>query len=367
VSTGSAGRLVFEVGQAGLAMRPEAVTRLRDYLSRRLEEGFPASFSLVVAGPGGIAIRCHGGYGRVVTRRVPVKGETSYDLASITKVVCTVTLALVAAERGLWALDDPVARWLPRYPVARTSLWHLLTHTSGLVGHRPFYANLRGRQAVEAAVYREAAGTEPGHVVLYSDLGFMLAGWAIEACLGKPFDELFTAEVARPLGMARARFRPSAHERPFIAATELDSDQRPTPGLIWGEVHDGNAWALGGVAGHAGLFAPATDLARFVRFLLTPGVGGPLAPASVELMSSQQAETGGDARGLGWRLRPEGWGRWPETTMWHTGFTGTSLLVDRCRGVGVVFLANAIHPRRRLAEQEEVRAQVHRLVAEAVR
>jgi CubicO group peptidase (beta-lactamase class C family) len=135
---------------------------------------------------------------------------------------------------------------------------------------------------------------------------------------------------------------------------------------VWGEAHDGNAWALGGVAGHAGLFAPLADLVAFVQMLLTPEAGRVLSPGSVALLGSPQAATGDDVRGIGWRLEPKGWGTWPEKTIWHTGFTGTSLLVAPDAGLAVVLLTNSVHPRRRLDDQAAMRAKVHHLVAEAL-
>ena len=343
-----------------------ALMRVRGYLERCTSEGFPPGLSLALVDRDGVVFQVCGGHASLVPEPLSAGPETSYDLASLTKVVCTTTLALAARDRGLWGLGDPVTRWLPGYPVARTTLWHLLTHTSGLVEHRPFYASYRGRGEVEAAVYEEAAGSAPGGEVCYSDLNFMLLGWALEACFSKPLDEVFSAQVAGPLGMPATRFRPPASERRLVAATEMDGDQRPWAGLVWGEVHDGNAWALGGVAGHAGLFAPVGDLAHFVQSLLQAGTGAVLPASSVEEMGTLQAESDSDVRGLGWRLRPSGWGAWPEGTMWHTGFTGTSLLVDRPRGVAVILLSNAIHPRRRLDEQAAFRAEVHRLVADAL-
>jgi CubicO group peptidase (beta-lactamase class C family) len=131
-------------------------------------------------------------------------------------------------------------------------------------------------------------------------------------------------------------------------------------------VHDGDAHALGGVAGHAGLFAPLDDLVAFARHLLAPD-GRVLTAADLEAMATRRAGHGADVRGLGWRLAPEGWGDWPEGTLWHTGFTGTSLLVSPPAGLAVVLLTNAIHPARRLEEQRELRAELHRLVREAFR
>jgi CubicO group peptidase (beta-lactamase class C family) len=406
-------RLVFEARQSGI-LRREGLGPLRACLEHRLGDGYPPSLDLAVVTGEGPVLRAAGGHACIAPERVPAAPRTSYDLASLTKVICTVTLVMLGRERGALSLEEPVVKWLPNYLVPEVTLWHLLTHTAGLPAHRPFYAKAMGRAAVEAALYEEAAkalseGSRPGGpggAVVYSDLGFMLAGWALEACLGRPLDELFATEVAGPLGMERAHFCPTASERALTAATELDGDQR-TPGpmtdvgpaerlrrsganglaaepgvdeapepeprrtqeprLIWGEVHDGNAWALGGVAGHAGLFATADDLVPFVRALLDPASARLLTGESVELMNRVHAESSGEVRGLGWRLRPSAWGDWSESALWHTGFTGTSVLVDRQRGVGVVLLTNAVHPRRRLPEQAELRAEIHGLVAGALR
>jgi CubicO group peptidase (beta-lactamase class C family) len=358
--------LVFEVAGASALARSAGTDNLRGYLEGLVSQGFPASVSLAVVEGEGVALRAYGGDACVVGEVVPTTNETSYDLASLTKVVCTVTLALIARQRGALALDDPVARWLPGYPQEQTTLWHLLTHTAGLVDHRPFHMTLQGRAQIQGAVFAEAKGTMPGQEVRYSDLSYMLLGWVMQACWGRDLDEAFAAEVAVPLAMDRTMFRPPRSDRYRVAATELDGDQRCVPGLVWGEVHDGNAFALGGVSGHAGLFAPVGDLVGFVQALLSRGTEGVLSPESLALMGSRQAGDGDDVRGIGWRLQPKDWGRWPATTIWHTGFTGTSLLIAPEKGTAVVLLTNSVHPRRRLDDQAAMRAEVHRLVAEAL-
>jgi CubicO group peptidase (beta-lactamase class C family) len=368
-TAGKAGDLVFDVLGNGALARSPAVGRLRTYCASLLSGGFPPSISLAVVGPEGVVLQAYGGWACLadeVDAKAAATLETRYDLASLTKVVCTTTLVLMARQRGALALHDPVVRWLPRFPQPRTTLEHLLTHTSGLVDHVPFYATAVGRGPIEAALYAAASASVPGSPVRYSDLNFMLLGWVLEACLGRSLDEAFALEVAEPLGLHRTRFRPPPADRSLTAATELHGDQRPAPGLVWGEVHDGNAFALGGVAGHAGLFAPLGDLARFVQALLAPEAGRLLSAESIALMSSRHAASAGDVRGIGWRLEPENWGPWPPGTIWHTGFTGTSLVVAPGRGAGVVLLTNSVHPRRRLDDQAVVRAEVHRLVAEAL-
>ncbi len=341
---------------------PQDLTALEGLLAQLVSGSFPSGFSLAVVDAKGPLFSALGGQAcRVGTTR-PITPRTSYDLASLTKVVCSVTLTLVFERRGMLALEDTVQQWLPGFPRSDTTLLHLLTHTSGLIDHRPFFESLSGRGAIEAAVFQEATRSAPTGEVLYSDLSFMLIGWVLEACGGASLDKLFAREVAGPLEMSRTGFRPAPTDE--TAATELDGDQRLTPGLVWGEVHDGNAHALGGVAGHAGLFAPIDDLVAFTRHLLAPD-GRVLTPAALDAMARKRAGRAVDVRGLGWRLAPEDWGRWPAATLWHTGFTGTSLLISRPLGLGVVLLTNAVHPHRRLAEQAEMRAEIHRIVSEA--
>ena len=358
--------LFFSVTDESARLRPVGLKRLRAYIASILSEGFPPSVSLAVVAPEGVLVQAFGGRSCLVDETVATTPATRYDLASLTKVVCTTTLVLLAVERGALALEDAVARWLPRYPEPRTTLWHLLTHTSGLVAHVPFYLTGTGRGPIEEALYAEAAGSQPGQVVCYSDLNFMLLGWVLEACLERSLDRSFAAEVAVPIGLQATGFCPPPADRPCTAATELDGDQRLGPGLVWGEVHDGNAYYLGGVAGHAGLFAPLSDLARFVQALLDPEAVRLLSAESIVRMSTPQGSTGADLRGLGWRLEPKDWGTWPPGTIWHTGFTGTSLLVAPGARTGVVLLTNSVHPYRRLDDQAVVRAEVHRLVAEAL-
>jgi GntR family transcriptional regulator len=361
--------------RAGAALESEvadraspALRRAGERIARLLGEavagGYPAGATLLVVDEEGELLRTFGGWLCVVSEAVPTARETIYDLASLTKVVCTVTLALSLAERGDWGLDDPAAAFLPGFPQSGITLRRLLTHTSGLPAHRELYRLERGKQAIRDAVFAEARNAEPGPVV-YSDLGYMLLGWAIEETSGVPLDHSFAETVAAPLGLARTRFRPPKRERRLIAATELDGDQRLEPGLVWGEVHDGNAWALGGVAGHAGLFAPATDLGRFASALLSdrhPVLGA----ASIAEMTCYQAGEPPDTRALGWQLDADDWGEWPSTTYWHTGFTGTSLLVAPELDCAVVLLLGGVHPSRRLERQAALRADVHRVLAEAL-
>src|SRR5579859_1800987 len=338
-----------------------------------LASGFPPAVAIQVCTPEGSPSAAAGGWARLADtdflEPVLAGTDTLFDLASLTKVVATLPLVLLLHQRGRWSIDDPVARWLPGAPRSAVTIAQCLLHVSGLVPHRPYYETCAGPAEIRRAVIAELADAVPGPVA-YSDLGFMLLGWAVEECAGEPLADLAAREVFGPLGMSSTGYRPRA-PLARIAATEADGDQRvggeqrSGTGVVWGQVHDDNAFALGGVSGHAGLFGTAEDLGRFAAALLTPDRHPVLSAETLALMTARHAGAGTEERVLGWRLRPEAWGDWPEGTFWHTGFTGTSLLVAPAIEVAVVLLTNAVHPVRRLDQIGGVRASVHRAIREA--
>ena len=349
-------------------------------LMRWLAGGFPPAAAVQVCTSAGSPYTAAGGWAKLAIeaalekpvlaneaareRPVPADADTLFDLASLTKVVATLPLVLLLHQRGWWSIDDAVARWLPGAPRSSATISDCLLHMAGLVPHRPYHATCDDPAEITRAVTAELADAVPGEVN-YSDLGFMLLGWAVEECAGEPLEELADREVFGPLGMTSTGYRPRAPLR-RIAATEADGDQRPGSGLVWGSVHDGNAFALGGVSGHAGLFGTAADLGRFAGALLTPDRHPVLSDETIALMTARRAGAGAEARVLGWRLRPDAWGSWPDGTIWHTGFTGTSLLIAPALNVAVVLLSNAVHPARRLDQIGAFRAQVHRSLRDAL-
>jgi serine-type D-Ala-D-Ala carboxypeptidase len=333
-----------------------------------LADGFPPAVSVRVCTSGGSPYSAAGGWARLADAGfpapIPADGDTLFDLASLTKVVATLPLVLLLHQRGQWSIDDQVARWLPGAPRSPVTISDCLLHVAGLVPHRPYYATCGDPAEIRRAVTAELADAVPGQIS-YSDLGFMLLGWAVEECAGEPLAELADREVLGPLGMTSTGYRPQAPLR-RIAATEADGDQRPGSGVVWGEVHDGNAYALGGVSGHAGLFGTAADLGRFAGALLAPDRHPVISAETIALMTSRRAGTGAEARVLGWRLRPDSWGDWPDGTIWHTGFTGTSLLIAPALDVAVVLLSNAVHPVRRLDQIGAFRAGIHAAVRDSL-
>jgi serine-type D-Ala-D-Ala carboxypeptidase len=319
--------------------------------------------------------------------------ETIYDLASLTKVTATLPLVLQAAAEGRLRFQDPVQAHMPECPHPNITIRHLLTHTSGLPAWIPFYLRTMGGEAVVRGAAATPLEAQPGTQVTYSDVGFVLLGEIVRRTFGAPLDALAAERVFAPLEMRSTGYRrvsggipraglsgtrgvrgtgsapgPSGagdDPRLGIAPTEdgTQIEQRMTQErpwteagrrhtwrryLIWGEVHDSNAHAMGGVSGHAGLFGTAGDLAAYARMWLAGGLGphGRVLEAALvrEAISPQTPPP--KIRGLGWALTgDQGW--WGDAlsprAFGHTGFTGTSIVVDPAHDLAIVLLSNAVH------------------------
>jgi CubicO group peptidase (beta-lactamase class C family) len=303
----------------------------------------------------------------------PMTAGTVFDLASLTKVVATLPVVLYLAGRGEIGLDRPVGRYLPAFASGsgsasalagagrgEVSVRQLLLHTSGLPGQRRYYEHLRDPAEILAAAVAEPLVARPGTVFSYSDVGFITLGVLAAAVAGCGLDELVQEVVCTPLGLAATRYLPPAEWAGRIAATEVVGGVAKV-----GVVHDENAEALGGVAGHAGLFSTAADLARYAA--AWAGNGRPMGGLRTEALRCQTEGLGG-RRGLGWGLRGDTYDNmgegWPVSGAGHTGFTGTSLSVDPRSGLWAVLLTNAVHFGRG-PEHSVVglRKQVHAAVA----
>jgi CubicO group peptidase (beta-lactamase class C family) len=273
----------------------------------------------------------------------PMTADAVFDLASLTKVVGTTMATWVCLERGLVRLDDEVRALLPEFGGAGVRLRHLLTHTSGL----PAWRDLRLAGATPAERRTAALATAlvrpPGQAVVYSDVGYIVLGELVERVYGAPLPEVCAREVFGPLGMAETGWLPPAAWRDRIPATEWSDE---VGGWVWGQVHDENARALGGVAGHAGLFAPAADLARLAAALLAGG-GDVLSPRAVEVMTANATAHLNEDRTLGWQARGRGGNSagdlMTEAAFGHTGFTGTSIWIDPRLGLFAILLTNRVH------------------------
>ncbi|GLF96962.1 serine hydrolase [Streptomyces yaizuensis] len=308
-------------------------------------------------------------------QRIPMTRETVFDLASVSKLF-TAILAVRRIERDELELEAPAARYLPEFGAAGKegiTVRQLLTHTSGLRAWIPFHREptQEGRLRM---LWAEVPAKPPGSAYLYSDLNLIALQLILERISGRPLDALLRDEITAPLGMRRTRFNPPASWKPFIAATE---DSRPPwsgldRGLVRGEVHDENAHAFGGVAGHAGVFSSAFDLAVLARTLLNGGAYGRariLRPESVELMLTDfNTAFPGDEHGLGFELNQH-WFMGALATPYtagHTGFTGTSLVIDPTTDTFLVVLGNSVHPVRRWRSGSAPRATAGGHLARAI-
>ncbi len=277
--------------------------------------------------------------------------HTIWDIASLTKVIGMTTAMMQQVERGAINLDAPVQQYLPEFAgpgKEAVTVRHLLTHTSGLPAHRTLWLESETADEARRIVLATPLDTVPGVRYVYSDLGAMLAGWIIERVTGQALDEYLRDNVFAPLKMADTRYHPDPEAMGRIAPTEVD----PWRGRhLRGEVHDENAFRLGGVSAHAGLFSSAHDLARFAQMMLNGGeLGGAriVRPQTIADFTRRQ-DPAISHRALGWET-PNGTnsaGRVMKCPAFgHTGFTGTSIWIDPANDLFVVILTNRVNPTR---------------------
>lgn len=309
--------------------------------------GYPGAS--VVVGRKGFSVWSRGFGALDWTGRTKVTAQQSiYDLASLTKVVATTTAIMVLFDAGKIVLDAPVSRYLPDFTGGRrdqVTVRHLLTHRAGLPAGRELWRIANTPAAARAAVMSSPIQCAPGTCYEYSDLGADLLGFIAEAASGQSLDTYLERFVFSKLGMSDTHFRPDVMSSSRTAPTEI-APPRGYP--LRGEVHDENAYALGGVAGHAGLFSTADDLSVFAQMLLDGGVYGGariIADSTVSLFTKRAA----GHRALGWDTCAGGAGCgqfMSERAFGHTGFTGTSLWIDPDRQMFVILLTNRVHAAR---------------------
>ncbi|MCZ4510277.1 serine hydrolase [Streptomyces sp. ActVer] len=288
-------------------------------------------------------------------QQIAMAKDTVFDLASVSKLFTSI-LAMQQIERGELELEGKVASYLPDFGGAGKqdiTIRQLLTHTSGFRAWIPLYSAPTYEEKLQL-IWKEAPLNPPGTRYLYSDLNLISLQLVLEKITGRALDTLLRSGITDPLGMRRTRFNPPASWKAKIAATE--DARKPWSGLdrglVWGEVHDENAYSLGGVAGHAGVFSTAWDLAILGRALLNGGVYGRariLEPESVELMFTDfNTAFPGDEHGLGFELYQHWYMGAMATprTAGHTGFTGTSLVLDPTTDSFLILLGNSVHPVR---------------------
>lgn len=298
--------------------------------------------------------RYHKAYGQraLVPEPEPMTEDTIFDAASLTKVLATTPCVMLLLEKDKIRLDEPVVTYLPAFEAhdkGGITLRHLLTHTSGLhpgLGRNPDWSGYN--KAIELAC-AEKPTDPPGRIFRYSDINFIVLGEVVQRVTGRRLNEVAAKEVFQPLRMNETGYLPPASLVPRIAPTEKVGNK-----VLRGTVHDPTAQRMGGVAGHAGVFTTASDVARYLRMLLNEGeLDGVhfLKPETVKLMTSVQSPEAVPARrGLGWDIdsdysRPRG-SVFPLGSYGHTGFTGTCFWIDPFSKTFWAFLANRVHPDR---------------------
>jgi CubicO group peptidase (beta-lactamase class C family) len=325
----------------------------------------------------------------------PLHEDTIFDLSSLTKPLATTLAFLMLVRERKLRIDDRVTRLFHNFGVhgkIHVSFRHLLAHTSGLPAWRPYFQEIlkveRGgrvnflcshgaKQHVYELIHREKPDGEPGKAAVYSDLGFMLLGEAIEEVTGLSLDRFCQDRIFKPLGMRSTSFvdlsllrtRRIVPITDMIAPTELCPWRKK---ILCGEVHDDNAYAMGGVAGHSGLFSCASDLNVILSRVRDAYLGKSdfLPDALVKEMFARDKTVPNSTRTLGWDT-PAAVGsaagtRFSKNTVGHLGFTGTSLWLDLERSVHVILLTNRVHPSRENEKIKDFRPVIHDLVMEAI-
>ena len=351
-----AGRPIVPLLQIEKA-RPEEVFMRKD-LSRTLDSIMNAGILNGAAPGGSLAVGRYGrivhmkGYGRLDTASASaaVDENTIYDMASLTKVIATTTASMILEEQGLLDLDRTVASYLPGFnspDKTAITVRMIVTHRGGLEAFAALYKTFKGREQYLAQINARPLKSAPGTATVYSDWDMILQQLIIERITGQPLDSFVDDHVFRPLGMTSTMFNPDVSLLPRIAPTEIDTARG---GLVHGKVHDENAWAMGGVAGHAGLFSTARDLSVFAQMILNGGSYNDTRIVKPETLARWTApQSNGSSRALGWDTPSKGSSSgdyFSPRSFGHTGFTGTSIWIDPEKGLFVILLTNRVDPTR---------------------
>jgi uncharacterized protein YbbC (DUF1343 family)/CubicO group peptidase (beta-lactamase class C family) len=328
---------------------------------------------LIVGQDGQVVYRKAYGSRAIEPRREEMELDTVFDCASLTKVLATTTALMQLWELGKFRMSDPVAKYLPEFDQngkSEITIRQLLVHYSGLPEDLDLVKKWEGKNTGYRMAFEVMPDRPPGSTFVYSDINFIVLGALVERLSGEPLDEYAAKHVFAPLGMKETRYLPPPSWLPRIAPTEEDENHH----LLRGVVHDPTARRMGGVAGHAGVFSTADDLAIFAQALLDGG-RGVLTPATIAKMTAPQQPVNGTVlRGFGWDIdSPLSTNRGellPVGGYGHTGFTGTSLWIDPATKTYIVLLTNAVHmnvvPPKEKGSAVSLRTKVATAVAAAL-
>jgi CubicO group peptidase (beta-lactamase class C family) len=303
-----------------------------------------------------------------------INPTTLFDLASLTKIIATTPMAMLLYERGLLDLDAPVSAIVPEFTqdAAKDPRRHevtlrmLLTHSSGLPAYEKLYLKAQTHAELLQSVFTTPLAANPGTHAQYSDIGFILLGTALERLADESLDRFCQREIFAPLAMTNTTFNPPQEIRAQIPPTQEDQTFRHR--IIQGEVQDENAFILGGVAPHAGLFSTAEDLAKFAQAMLNQG-NPTLRPETVALFTRRESEPAGTTRALGWDTpsSPSQSGKYfSPQSFGHLGYTGTSLWIDPTRQLSITLLTNRTWPDCSNQAIKQIRPKFHDAIIEAL-
>ena len=356
-----------------VGFNPDSLALVDSILTRAIaDSAFPGA-QVVVVRNGALVANVSIGTLEYSRGSAPVNSETIYDIASLTKVVATTSAIMRLYDEGRIGLDDTVARIIPEFAnngKERLTIRNLLLHNGGLPAFKRLFLTCTSPQQVLDSVYQTELVYTPGDSTLYSDFDFIVLGKIVERISNTTLDSYVDSVFFRPLGMGRTMFTPDTSFWENIASTEYDSVYRKR--LVRGVVHDENAFILGGVAGHAGLFSTASDLAIFMQMMVTGGSYGGvryLKPETIRLFTTKQSPLG--TRALGWDLKTVGGystagSLFSEKSFGHTGFTGTSIWADPEKKIFVILLTNRVYPTRNNAKIRRVRPAVADAIVRAI-
>ncbi|WP_462410676.1 serine hydrolase domain-containing protein [Neobacillus sp. Marseille-QA0830] len=320
-----------------------------DFLQAEIDQEHIPGAAIHISYQGETLLQEAVGYRAVYPAKEPMRPNTVFDLASLTKLVATLPVVLKLMEEGKWHLDDKVARFLPefgKHGKSEITLKHLLTHTSGLAAHYEYYRENLSTEQILDRIYQDQLVAGIGEKVIYSDLGFITLYKLIETVTDEPFEEYVKREWFEKLDMHETGFRPR-FERERFAATEFSEKLN---GYKHGIVHDDNTESMGGISGHAGLFSTIHDLAHYASVIENEGVFNGkrlLSKQSLRIARMNYSSFSPEFRGLGWILKSPANSSCGDlfsgSSYGHTGFTGTSIWFDPEIRLHVILLTNRVH------------------------
>jgi len=368
-----------------LPMESGAFPRVHEAISEALQQKVAPGFVLGIWSARFPDQAWVGSWGarRTLPSEQSMEVDTVFDLASLTKVMGTATLATALVERGWLSWEDPVRRYLPEIASPEIQVQHLAAHTAGYVAWEPLWERMREefgtglatapisdrQEAMRRRVVPRALDARPGERVLYSDFGFLNLGFLLEEICGVPLDQAVAEWVFRPMGLRSARY----HRVQASPAEDIHLDVAATENCAWrgaviqGQVHDDNCWTMGGYGGHAGVFANIEDVLRFSRHWLSGYFAWPTVHQAWAEVISPVGPMGA-RRSRGWDM-PSGLQAaagpyFSSSGIGHLGFTGTSVWLDPSRGLAIALLSNRVHPSRENILIRSFRSKIHQILEE---